>query len=394
MFIKVKKLFLILYLFLFLVSNVFCFIEKEFKTESFLLINKETNSVVFKKNSDVKRSPASLTKIMTYIIVTENVKNPNEQIVHVKESVLETLKDTNCSTSGLLPGEEISVSNLLERLMICSCSYSALVLANEIGSGVDNFIDMMNKKAKDLKCENTKFKNPHGLYDSRHFTTCEDLYKITRHAMDDPNFTKIVQKKEVPIGQSFLPTTNKLMQPTSQYFYDCVNGIKTGYHDEAGYCIITSAENSGLNYVCIAMGAPSLDENGEKIQENYAMLESRDLLRWAFKNLKIHQFYTPESILGVVNAKIFSKKSKKLPIGVQESIKAAIPNELKSSEIETKLEISENLTSPINYNEVIGHAYLKYKEQKLVEFPIVAKKNIKRNFWNSYSYLFQMTFKI
>ena len=164
-------------------------IDFKTKTDILYLVNLDTDTVVYSKNSDKKCYPASTTKIMTYIVVTEQVKSLEDTKVKIKQDVLDQLWGTGSSLSGLenYVDEELSVYQLLHCMMVSSGNDATLVLADYLGKGdVDAFVKLMNDKAKELGCKNTKFANPHGLHDDKQYTTAEDMFKITQYAMTTP----------------------------------------------------------------------------------------------------------------------------------------------------------------------------------------------------------------
>ena len=154
-------------------------IDFDINSKSVYLVNLDTGISVYEKFKDKKFYTESNTKFITYIIVTENIKDLDNTKVTVKQSILNRLNGTGSSTAGLIGGETLTVTQLLNCLMIPSGNDAALVLADYVGGGsITNFVKMMNKKAKELGCENTHFMNPHGLHDPDHYTTASDLAKI------------------------------------------------------------------------------------------------------------------------------------------------------------------------------------------------------------------------
>lgn len=151
------------------------------KSESILLVNTDTGQTVYEKEADTKRYPASTTKIMTYIVVIENVDDIENTRVTIKKDVLDKLKGTGSSVANLEAhiGKTMSVKDLLYSMMVPSGNDAAMTLADYVGGGsIDKFVDMMNDKAKELGLKNTHFKNPDGLHDEDHYTTARDMYTM------------------------------------------------------------------------------------------------------------------------------------------------------------------------------------------------------------------------
>ena len=161
---------------------------------------------------------------------------------------------------------------LLHGLMIRSGNDASLVLADYVCNGdINQFVEMMNQKAQELGCQDTHFTNPHGLHDENHYTTARDLYLITKYAMTLPNFMEISSKVSYVLPATNkqetrrITTTNHLINQNAEgnYYYMYAKGIKTGAHDQAGYCLVSTAIRNGYSYMCVALGAPSVDEKRE-----------------------------------------------------------------------------------------------------------------------------------
>ena len=290
-----KKLIVLLCCCFLIFSNAFSsfaanFYQDDLNCDSVYVVGKESNMAVVEKNIDKKRSPASLTKIMTYLVSKEIIKDINNEKVTVKKEVLDQV-DPESSGCVLKEGEEFTPCELFHGMLISSSGYAAMVLADYAGTGIENFVNLMNEKARYLGCENTNFANPDGIYNENQYTTARDMYLITREAMKDPLFLDIVNKTEYSMfGDSRDPiiTTNKMIDKKrgGEYYLPYVKGIKTGYVDEAGRCLVSYAEKDNNTYITVAMGGPTKDENGNYIDKNMAMIDTKNIYLWAFQNLK------------------------------------------------------------------------------------------------------------
>ena len=231
--------------------------------ESVLMINTDNEQVVFEKNADEKRYPASTTKIMTYIVAYEHIDDLDNTKIPIKQSVMNQLKDTDSSLANVAAhvGSTMSAVDLLYSMMVPSGNDAALTLADYVGDGdVNKFVDMMNEKAEELGCENTHFQNPDGLHNEDHYTTARDLYKITTYARTLPLFDEICNTTEYYCKGDNTPliTTNYLIDSArgGQYYYRYAKGIKTGTTDEAGRCLVTTGSADGNSYILVLLGAP------------------------------------------------------------------------------------------------------------------------------------------
>lgn len=341
--------------------------------------NLDTGTVVYEKNIDEKVPPASLTKIMTYIVVAENIPDFENTKVTVTDSALANL-DPESSVMGLKGyiGQDFTVLDLLYGLMLPSGNDAALVLADYIGDGnIDNFVEMMNRKAAQLGCKSTHFVNPHGLYESAHYSTARDLSVITKYAMEKPYFKEITSKATYHAQgmTESIETTNYLLDPYHpEYYYEYATGIKTGYTDEAGKCLISTAEKDGYNYLCIALGSPySFAED-----VNYAMLESKELYEWAFNNISSVELLSSSEVIDrlpveFVWGNVFVLA---MPDG---GVNALLPNNYDKSLVTTEVDLPEYVRAPVEMNEVLGTISVYYDGELVGTTNLVSKEEIKRD---------------
>lgn len=354
------------------------------------LVNLDTGTVVYEKNPDKHREPASTTKIMTYIVVYENVENPENTTVTISEKIRDELLGTGSSLSGIQVGDVLTVSQLLRCMMIPSGNDAALALADFVGGGdVQKFVDMMNEKAAELGCTDTHFTNPHGLHDDEHYTTARDLAVITQYAMMLPEFMDITNTTNIyykPAGgpaadeKRLLVTTNRLIHKTldPQYYYQYAQGIKTGSHDQAGYCLVSTAKKNGLSYLCVALGAPSVDENGNRITAHGECSDSINLYNWAFDNLGFRTIADADDAVTEIELR-FAWNKDTLLLVPQESYTTILPDDISSSSILATPDIPEYIEAPVKKGDVIGTVTYSYADQTLATLNLVAGESVERS---------------
>ena len=359
--------------------------EIDFTTHSTALYleNIDTETVVYQKNANERRYPASTTKIMTYIVTCEHVEDIMKTKVKVKNSILHMLDGTGSSMAGLEGGETLTVYQLLNCMMIPSGNDAALVLADYIGGGdISKFVEMMNAKAQELGCENTHFSNPHGLNDPNHYTTVSDMAKITKYALTMPEFVNITDTATSDvIGEDrYLVTTNSMIDPVrgGDLYYPYAKGIKTGSTgNDSGYCIVSTAERGGYTYLCVAYGAPYEDEEGENY-ENGAMLDSINLYEWAFDDLSIKTVLDKNELVKEIGLDFaWNKDTIQLsPIGSYSTI---LPDDVDPKTLERSYNLPERIEAPVKEGDVIGNVTLRYKDQDLCTVELIATENIDRS---------------
>ncbi|HCR43567.1 MAG TPA: D-alanyl-D-alanine carboxypeptidase [Ruminococcaceae bacterium] len=395
-----KKRFLSLLLLLTLFAAVFPDVNAEAASfninftptcESIELVNLDTNTVVYSKNPTEKREPASITKIMTFIIASEHIDNLKGTNITVSKKVINELLGTGSSLSNIKAGDVLSAYQLLNCMMVPSGNDAALVIADYVGGGdVAKFVDMMNAKAKALGCTGTHFANPHGLHDANHYTTAADLVKITEYAMSLPYFMQITSQTRYsysPAGGSdagknrLLVTTNYMIDKTlagGKYYYKYAKGIKTGHTDESGYCLISSGSADGYSYLCVALGAPSVDAKGKKVSTRGEMIDSAALYRWALTSLSMKKVVSAGENVGEVQLKYAWNKDSLL-LTAQKDCEAVLPKDVSVSSIIVKKDIPKYVKAPVKKGDVVGTATYSYADQKLATINLVASESVGRS---------------
>lgn len=216
--------------------------------ESAVLIDLDSRSVLFSKNADKRRGMASTTKIMTALVAIENCA-PSDEISIPAEAV-----GVEGSSVYLQEGETLTLYELLMCLMLESGNDSATAIAIHCGGSIEAFAEMMNKRAEELKLENTHFINPHGLSAEGHYTTAHDLAMITAEAMQYPLFCEIVSTKMTRVRYGGIENGRILVNHNKMLFgYSGATGGKTGYTKADGKCLVSSAERDGLHLIAVTL---------------------------------------------------------------------------------------------------------------------------------------------
>ena len=343
------------------------------------LENLNAGAVVYEKNSNKRSYPASTTKIMTFIITAENVSDLENTSVTIKQDIISGL-DLESTVMGLSShiGEKVSVKDLLYGLMLPSGNDAALVLADYVGGGISGFVEKMNSKAAELGCKNTHFANPHGLYDTNHYSTAHDMALIAKHAMKIKGFMDICNTVYyTPDGFKTLHNTNYMLDSEAeggQYYYQYTKGIKTGYLDEAGKCLVTSSDKNGDKYLCVCLGAAfSYAEN-----VNYAMKDSAKLYDWAYKNLGVQTLYSPSNSIASVDVK-YVRNVKTLEAVPEKEISAFLPNNYDKKKLKVEINCPEQVDAPVAQGDMLGTVSVKYEDLDLGVTNLVAAEDVERD---------------
>lgn len=224
--------------------------KPDIKSESAVMIDAKTGDILYQKNSTEQMYPASITKIVTGILAVESGK--------LEESVIVSSEAVKADGTRvyLLEGEQVPLKKLVQGLMINSGNDAAIAIAEYMAGDVASFADQMNEFAKKVGADNTHFVNPNGLFDVEHYTTAEDMAKITQYAMKNDEFREIVSTKELPwVGEGWETTLRNHHQLL--WDYPGTTGVKNGYVDESKHTLVTAVSREGLDVIIVTLKAPS-----------------------------------------------------------------------------------------------------------------------------------------
>lgn len=355
------------------------------RAEGCVLASLDTGELLYQKNENKRLYPASLTKVMTAVVVLDNCQNLDETVT-ASEHAINILLGTDSSTMGLVPGEQLSVLNLLYTLLVHSANDAANILAERFGGDIAGFVTLMNEKAAALGMNNTHFVNAHGLHDSNHYTSPYDMYLLTRYALKNETFVKIVETVRYTLpatnksDRRILATTNFLQDANSvtpEYFYKYAGGVKTGYTDEAGRCLISTATKNGETYICVLMKSPVTNETGAKVR--YEFPDSKALYEWAFENFSYRQIYDTATPVGECPVAL-SDENDHVAVLLAENINATLPKDADNSTVEVQLNFdSETAVAPVKKGQRLGTATVKYAGKELATVEVVAMNDVSRS---------------
>lgn len=346
-----KKIFLILMLIIISIQTISFADEVSITSRSAILVEVSTGRILYEKRSTEKMWPASTTKIMTVILVIENCKL--DDMVTVTETAIENIP-SGYVTCDLQVGEQISVKDLLNALMIKSANDAAYVLAEHVGGSIDEFSDMMNQKARELGCAGTHFVNPNGVHNESHYSTAYDLYLIATYAMKNETFRSLVIQTDnilpatnkYPNTDRTLKTTNALINPESEYYYKNAIGIKTGYTSQAGNCLVSEASRDGLEFIAVVL-------NGDRFSDSIKLLD------YAYDNFTLTKVKEKNTVVDTIEIENATKETKMLDLLIDNSITVINNKSIDINQIIPEIKLREELVAPIKSGEEIGT--IKYK---------------------------------
>ena len=341
-----------------------------------LLVSLDTDEVLYEKNADQKVYPASITKIMTTLLILESEKYDPEAKIAMTEEALDLISGTGSSVSLLKVGEEITQLDLVYMVLMSSYGDCSLLAATYYGGSVDNFVNMMNTRANELGLNGTHYENPIGLHHEQNYTTARDTYVLTKFALQNATFKEVCESARHTVntsmsGKRVLSTTNFLQDNTTNYYYTYAKGVKTGYTDEAGRCLVSTASYNGYNYMCLVFGCPP--------NEKKHFTESSDLYRWAFKNFEFKKVADTTNPIAEIGVDL-SLDTDYVSLYVENGFTTVLPKDADDSTISiVPHPIDQKVDAPIKKGQVLGTADIIYAEQVIGTVNLIANENIEKS---------------
>ncbi len=350
-------------------------------------------AVVFKQNENKLMSPASLTKIMTALLVLEHFGGDETALkstyISAPSTAFDELYQQNASTADFRIGEEASYSDLLYGLMLQSACEAANIIAYNLGANnsMADFVKQMNEKALELGATNTHFTNAHGLYSEAQRTSARDMAIITHYAINKypilleitSNSTYSLEATNKHSSPRTIVNTNYMMSPSNGgelYYYPYVKGIKTGTLNEAGRCLITTAEKNGFRYLLVTLNAPLKDENGSN--KFYNFIDHKTLYEWAFSKLSYQTIIEVGEEIAEVGVEYGDEKSHVL-------LKASLEysclwsSDAKFEEIQRVITKEDSVIAPVEKGVEMGTLELRYRGETIATIPLITVSAVERD---------------
>lgn len=361
-----KKILLIIMSFFVLNLNVLA--EEDFASngKSAILVDNLSGKVLYEKNADEKLAPASMTKLASMLMVMEAIDNGNLKFED-KVTISEEAANMGGSQVFLQAGEVYTVYDLLKSVAIASGNDAVVALAEKIGGSQSGFIDMLNKRLKEIGATNTNFVNAHGLDAEGHYSTARDMSIIARELLKHPKileFTSIYEEylEKNDGSRIWLVNTNKLVR-----FYDGVDGLKTGFTKTAGYCLTATASKNNFRLISVVMG--------EDTSENRSS-DTVKMLNYGFNTFKINIIKTKGESLGKV--RVEKGKQDKANIVLLNDATEILKNTDPVTEYSFNLKVNK-IKAPVKVGDVVGTAEIIDSEGNIVdEVDVTVEKDIKK----------------
>ena len=366
-----KIVFIIISLFSFLFIKNVSAVEMEISAKSAILVDFNTGKVLYSKNENEPLAMASMTKVMSMLLIMEKIDDGSLKYDDIVEISTES-SSMGGSQIFLNPGDKYKVIDLLKGVAMASANDAVVALAEKTYGSKEHFIEAMNKKAESLGLKNTHFVNVHGLDEEGHYSSAYDMSVMARELLKHEkilDFTRVYEEYLTkPDGsQIWLVNTNKLVR-----FYDGVDGLKTGFTQNAGYCLTATGKKNNLRLISVVMGEESIEKRSS---------DTVKLLNYGFNTFKVNLIKHKSEILGKVNV----QKGKK------ENVDVVLVNDLiellnvsdKPSNYKFKI-LVDKITAPVKKGDVIGKVKVLNDNGILIsEVDITVNENVlKANLWD------------
>ena len=344
-------------------------VELADNVKSAILIERDTGKVLYEKNSNESLPPASMTKIMTMLLIMEAL-DEGKLSYDEKVRASEYAASMGGSQIFLEPGEEMTVEEILKGIAIGSGNDASVAMAERIAGSEEAFIDMMNKKAEELGLKDTKFQNTTGLPVEEHYSSAYDMAIMSKELLKYEDITKYTGKYEAYLREDtdnkfWLVNTNKLVR-----FYPGVDGLKTGFTREAMYCLTATAEKDGMRVIAVVFGAPTPKDRNAQVTK---------MLDYAFSQYKTHPMFERNHVMG--SAKISKGKDKTLDVVTSEPISLLTKKGENIEDVSQKVTVHKDLKAPIKKGDPVGELVIEKNGEKLIQSPLVAKEDIDKASW-------------
>lgn len=326
---------------------------------SWILMDADSGRVLVEHNADQRLPPASLTKLMTAYLVERELDRGNiasEDLVPISEKAWRT----GGSKMFIEVDTLVAIDELLKGIIIVSGNDASVAMAEHLAGGERPFADLMNQHATRLGMHNTNFVNATGLPDDDHYSSARDLALLSQHIINDyPEHYATYARKEFSYGGIDQPNRNRLLWRDSS-----VDGLKTGWTDAAGYCLVASAKRDDMRLISVVMGTASEEARAQETQK---------LLSYGFRYYETLKLYDAGAVLNT--PRVWGGDKNELRVGVDRNVVMTVPR-ARSEELAAKLDIQADLTAPIAAGERVGTMEVRQGEEVVGERPLVALEGI------------------
>ncbi len=359
--------------------------DPDIQSASSILFDVGTGRVLYEKNANERRAPASLTKIMTAMLALEACDAGSvslTDVVTVKDGMYFDIS-ADGSSVGLSTDEELTLEQLLYCALVASANEACNVIATHVSGDISEFVALMNRRASELGCRDTHFANTHGMPNDDHYTTASDLLTIVRAALENDVFRRIVSTANYTVPATNksnarkLSSTNNLLHTDSYGYYEYATGIKTGSTDAAGYCLAASASKDGRELITIVLGAQSTVGDDGRTQL-MSFTETRRLMEWGFNNFAYQTLLGTTDLVAEIPVEL-GRGVSSVVLRPAEEVTALLPVDINMDDVVLERELFNNdtpLTAPVEQNTILGRVTVFYNSEEYGTVNLVANSAV------------------
>jgi D-alanyl-D-alanine carboxypeptidase (penicillin-binding protein 5/6) len=331
----------------------------------YLLVDFDSGRLLAEQNSEQRLEPASLTKIMTTYVVLRELQSGNLALTD-QVQISEKAWRTAGSRMFIEVGKRITVEELLKGMIIQSGNDASVALAEHIAGSEEVFAEMMNSQARRLGMTNTHFVNSTGLPHEEHYTTAKDIAMVSRATIAEfPDYYPWYAVKEYTFNNIKQYNRNKLLWRDKS-----VDGIKTGHTENAGYCLVASAQRENMRLISVVMGTASEDARAK---------ESQALLNYGFRFFETHRLYTAGQALNEV--RVWKGEVETLQVGVSDELFVTIPRR-QYENLKAEMTVNSKINAPVKKGQRLGLVRVSLEGEPVLEVPLVALQDVAEgSFW-------------
>lgn len=344
-------------------------VELADRAKSAVLIERDTGTILYDKNSDQKLPPASMTKIMTMLLIMEALEK-NQIKLDEKVRTSEYAASMGGSQIFLEPGEEMTVEQMLKGIAIGSGNDASVAMAEKIAGSAEAFVEMMNKKVEELGLKNTHFKNPTGLPEADHYSSAQDMALMAKELLKYEEITKYTGAYEDYLREGtdkkfWLVNTNRLVK-----FYPGVDGVKTGFTNEAKYCLTATAKKDNMRVIAVVFGADTPKDRNTQVTK---------MLDYAFSQYQTHPLFEKNQVL--TKMKVSKGSENEANLMTSEPISILTKKGENVDDVTQEIVMKKDVRAPIKRGDELGSLQLKKDDKIIAESKLVAEKNIDEASW-------------
>ncbi len=350
--------------------------EPSLISKSYILMDSKTEKILYCKNENERMYPASTTKIITAILVLENCSL--EDIVTVSYDTAMSIPN-GYSSASLQVGEQLTVEQLLQLLLVHSANDAANALAEHVGGSVDSFVSMMNTKIHELGLVNTHFTNAYGLHEENHYTTAYDLAIIMKYCMKNEIFRRLSSQAScaIPATNKYGPrkytSTNELIVPNNRNYYSYLTAGKTGFTTQAGDCLVSCSYKDGLELICVVLGGKTIDGISTRFSE------TKTLYNLGYDNYSIQSVLKQDDVVTKLEVSNGTKETKNLELLASQTLNALVNRTTQVENLLPQIDLKENIQAPIEQGEILGVVSynidnISYKVDLIASHPVEESK--------------------